>query len=718
MGFIRGTVPRSPEDPSLQEQWDTCNNLVISWLMNSVSESIAKSIMFIGTAYVIWLQLETRFALSSVEIACALLQQEESQRGMFRSGQLGVESTTLYIKGETKDKCTICGFKWHPPEKCWEKVGNPTWHHKYKHNQKAKGGMKSGNAPLLKSLLHFNQNGKTASKVEHPFGEGTFYCFSCVNEVIKGWIINTGASDHMSPESNDLDDIHVLKNKQVINPPNGHTSVISKGPYKVSTLGHHKYFLTIVDDCSRTVWTYLLIKKFDAYFMFKSFIKFVKTQFEKDIKVVRPQQNGRVERRNRNILEIARTLRLHAHLPIHYWGDCVITATYLINRFPTSVLKFKTPYEVLLSNKPVYEHLRVFGCLAVASNPSKVADKLEASGIPCLFLGYPQHQKGCKLLNLLTHTRFVSRDVIFFKHISPYTKSSMTQVHQPISAPISSPVWYEDFVNIKQASPQSNAHVSPHETEQTLSNHDPIPKSESEPVLVPNTTLQPEATRKSTRVPVQPSWLKDYITPHHPNANQVLLTSLQNQFHAFICALVAQTTPTYFKEAVEDADWYKAMDDELRALEENDTWEVTSLPKDKKAIDCPAVTSNWAVCCTLNLPVLPPIPPEGVKVPVTKMVTVRALLDVAAINRWDTCQMDVSNAFLYGDLFEEVYMQMPQGYVGQGESVQNTTSLVCKLKKSLYGLKQAPRQWFAKMSSTLLSSGFSQSKTDYSLYRY
>ncbi|GKC69063.1 hypothetical protein Tco_1114946, partial [Tanacetum coccineum] len=111
--------------------------------------------------------------------------------------------------------------------------------------------MKSGNAPvkrtaalvedgghvvftskqfeqLLKSLPHFNQYGETSHEVEHPFREGTIYCFSCVNGVIEGWIIDNGVSDHMSPQSNDLDDIHVLKNKQVINLLNGHTSVISK----------------------------------------------------------------------------------------------------------------------------------------------------------------------------------------------------------------------------------------------------------------------------------------------------------------------------------------------------------------------------------------------------------------------------------------------------------------------------------------------------------
>ncbi|GKA67624.1 ribonuclease H-like domain-containing protein [Tanacetum coccineum] len=94
---------------------------------------------------------------------------------------------------------------------------------------------------------------------------------------------------------------------------------------------------------------------------------------------------------------------------------------------------------------------------------------------------------------------------------------------------------------------------------------------------------------------------------------------------------------------------------------------------------------------------------------VAKMVTVRCLLNVAISNSWHVFQLDVNNAFLYSDLVKTVYMKPPEGYFPSGNKVY-------KLKKSVYGLKQAPRQWNAKLTSTLIGNGFSQSKSDYSLY--
>ncbi|GJX52971.1 retrovirus-related pol polyprotein from transposon TNT 1-94 [Tanacetum coccineum] len=161
-------------------------------------------------------------------------------------------------------------------------------------------------------------------------------------------------------------------------------------------------------------WHHRLGHVSDAKLKHMHDLHFVATQFEKQVKIVRsnnalefvkgqcgpyleslgivhqtsyvdrPQQNGRVERRHRHILDTARALRFHSKLPLKFWGDCITTATYLINIIPYSVLDNKTPYEVLLKRKPVYDHLRVFGCLAVVSNPSRTADKFEPIGVPAV----------------------------------------------------------------------------------------------------------------------------------------------------------------------------------------------------------------------------------------------------------------------------------------------------------------------------------------------
>ena len=92
-----------------------------------------------------------------------------------------------------------------------------------------------------------------------------------------------------------------------------------------------------------------------------------------------------------------------------------------------------------------------------------------------------------------------------------------------------------------------------------------------------------------------------------------------------------------------------------------------------------------------------------------KMDSIQLALSIVVAKGWEVHQMDVKNAFIHGDLSEEIYMEQPQGFM-------QDSSLVYRLKKSLYGLKQAPRAWYAEMDSYLLSRNFVCCKSNPNVY--
>lgn len=115
-----------------------------------------------------------------------------------------------------------------------------------------------------------------------------------------------------------------------------------------------------------------------------------------------PQQNGRMERKHRHILNTARALRFQANLPVEFWGYCAHAAGYLINRTPTKLLGGKTPYELVYNRPPPLAHLRVFCCLCYVHNQKHGGGKFEARGHRSVFIGYPFSKKGWIVYNLDT----------------------------------------------------------------------------------------------------------------------------------------------------------------------------------------------------------------------------------------------------------------------------------------------------------------------------
>lgn len=168
------------------------------------------------------------------------------------------------------------------------------------------------------------------------------------------------------------------------------------------------------------------------------------------------------------------------------------------------------------------------------------------------------------------------------------------------------------------------------------------------------------------------------------------------------------------------------MKSEMGSLEDTGTWSVCQLPSGKHPVGCKwihtykynpdgTVERSKSRVVAKGYTQLEGLDYLDTFSPVAKIGTLRMLLRVAAAKNLSISQLDVSNAFLNGDLDEEIYMRLPEGYeLLTGKKVPPNS--VCKLHKSLYGLKQASRQWNLKLSTVILDDGFTQTHSDHSLF--
>ena len=106
-----------------------------------------------------------------------------------------------------------------------------------------------------------------------------------------------------------------------------------------------------------------------------------------------PQQNGVVERKNKTIVEMARSMLQHKNLPKNLWSEAVSTTIYILYRSPTKAVLNMTPYEAWFNRKPTVDHFKVFGCVAYSHIPKENREKLNEKGEKCIFVGYSDNLK-------------------------------------------------------------------------------------------------------------------------------------------------------------------------------------------------------------------------------------------------------------------------------------------------------------------------------------
>ena len=155
-----------------------------------------------------------------------------------------------------------------------------------------------------------------------------------------------------------------------------------------------------------------------------------------------PQQNGVVERKHRHIMETARAIRFQGHIPIKFWGECVLAAVHIINRIPSTVLDNKSPFEMMFSKSPDLSYMRIIGCLCHATKLLRT-DKFGPRAIRSVFMGYSTTQKGYKLYDLENKVLFISRDVVFTESIFPFqihTNTDMQAIVSDDETQVSAPI--------------------------------------------------------------------------------------------------------------------------------------------------------------------------------------------------------------------------------------------------------------------------------------
>ncbi|XP_010526680.1 PREDICTED: uncharacterized protein LOC104804180 isoform X2 [Tarenaya hassleriana] len=534
------------------------------------------------------------------------------------------------------------------------------------------------------------------------------------------------------------------------------------GPCSEISTDGHRFFLSIVDDYSRCTWVYLLKSKSDVLQKFPEFVSFVENQFNASIKCVRsdnapelgfkslfakkgilhqfscpytPQQNSIVERKHQHILNVARALLFQSNVPLAFWGDCILTSVYLINRTPSPLLQNKTPFELLTGCSPSYSHLRVFGCLCYVSTLTKDRHKFNPRAMSAVFLGYPHGVKGYKVLDLHSNAVLISRNVVFHETTFPFKSFPQSQPALDPFPQSVSPFFYE---SISPQNLSSSSALSPVSQEFPT---DPISSlGSSETDSSGFVTSSSAHVTRPQRQSKTPAYLSDYhcylishnSTPHpnpvtpYPLSACLTYDLLSPSYRTFALNITTAPEPQSYTQAAKFESWRQAMKLELEALIRTNTWSICTLPDGKNAVGCKwvfktkynadgSIERHKARLVAKGYTQLEGVDFSETFSPVAKMTTVRVLLALAAKYNWLINQMDVSNAFLNGDLDEEIYMKLPPGYSDlQGEKV--SSSSVCKLQRSLYGLKQASRQWNQKLSQVLLAAGFLQVQSDNSLF--
>nr|XP_049701711.1 uncharacterized protein LOC110381443 isoform X2 [Helicoverpa armigera] len=449
------------------------------------------------------------------------------------------------------------------------------------------------------------------------------------------------------------------------------------GPMEEPSVGGSRYFVLLTDDYSNFRSVYFVKTKDRIKYIIEDFINKAENNTGNKVKTVRsdnglefvnryvkemftrrgithqttvpytPEQNGKAERENRTLVEAARTMIHERNLPKKLWAEAINTAVFVLNRTGKSHEDGRSPYEVWTGKTYNIMELRAFGTEVYVHIPKEKRLKWDPKGERGLMVGYEENVKGYRIYYPEKNVVETKRDIVFLQQEEKEKPLVKKGEGQTVVS-----------LDLEEDTGQEN---SPDIDEVTTHNHNEVETSHMSSDLADNSEDDSDYLPCSE----EEQLLEDIVLPVERSKRERKKTDF------YKCNNVQleqrECDPITYREAMSRSD--------ARGFEQQDI---------------------------MNL--------SDIFAPVAKLATFRLFVVIATKYTLPIHQMDVTGAFLYGNIKENVYVRLPEGaYSGENNIV--------KLNKSLYGLKSSPKAWNIKVDSVLIRDGFIRSKCDPCLYK-